>query len=210
MVMRAAADEKNANTAGAVEPGLVSKRKLTPLEVRRRVRAAAAMLVLLGLAAAAAWEMPDQEPGQSQGTEPAKAELRPALGAEPAIETFRRFAVNALVLPLIDDAEPPRWNLQALHWICDGRGQVAVDGQPLIGGAPVPVGEFSVRWNLDRCAPLQGSGVLVDGQITFTVAHTGSEIHGQVVTPAVWVETPATGGRRLVALADTRGTAAAP
>jgi hypothetical protein len=101
-----------------------------------------------------------------------------------ALDTFWRFAVNALVLPLIDDTDPPRWSDHMIDWICDGRGQVTVDGKPLRDGAPVTAaGVFYVRWDLQRCAPFAGADLLLDGVVELAVSRDGTGFSARVVSP---------------------------
>ena len=117
-----------------------------------------------------AWDGPAHLVSRPQIAAPKRTSWEPDLPSEHAIRTFQRFAFNALVLPLIDDTEPPpRWSRHAIDWICDGRGDVTVNGQPLIDGAFVPP-TFTVRWKLERCAPLAGAELLVDGEISFDVS----------------------------------------
>ena len=42
-----------------------------------------------------------------------------------------RFALNALLVPLLDDAVPPRWTDAAIYFSCDPGTSVMVDGEPL-------------------------------------------------------------------------------
>jgi hypothetical protein len=100
-----------------------------------------------------------------------------------ALETLQRFAANALVLPLIDDTDPPRWSDHMIDWICDGRGRVTIDGRPLPDGEPVGTSPFSVRWDLERCAPFAGSEFLLEGVVELTVSLDGADFTAQIITP---------------------------
>ena len=42
-----------------------------------------------------------------------------------------RFALNALLVPLLDDSVPPRWTDVALEHICGPGTRVLIDGKPL-------------------------------------------------------------------------------
>ena len=65
---------------------------------------------------------------------------------------FQRHALNALLVPLLDDAVPSRFDDPSLSFDCD-RGHVTVDGKPLDVGAPVPRSAFVVRWQMLHCDP---------------------------------------------------------
>lgn len=69
-----------------------------------------------------------------------------------ALIHFRTYALNALLVPLLDDDSPPRWADPSLSFDCEASG-VQVDGEPLDVGAPVPEGGFTVRWHMERCMP---------------------------------------------------------
>jgi hypothetical protein len=76
---------------------------------------------------------------------------------------FSRFALNALLVPLLDDSEPPRWSDAALFLACGPATRVEVDGRPLVAGAPIPAQAFTVRWTMDACTQLDAfelSGVV--------------------------------------------------
>ena len=101
-----------------------------------------------------------------------------------ALDTFWRFAVNALILPLIVDTDPPRWSDHMVDWICDGRGQVTVDGKPLRDGMPVTAAGVSyVRWDLQRCAPFAGADLLLDGVVELAVLRDSSGFSARIVSP---------------------------
>jgi hypothetical protein len=135
-----------------------------------------------------AWEGPADLVSRPQIAAPKRTSWEPDLPSQHAIRTFQRFAFNALVLPLIDDAEPPRWSRHAIDWICDGLGDVNVNGQPLIDGAPVPA-RFTVSWKLERCAPLAGAELLVDGQISFEVSRDDMGLRADMVEHTLTADT---------------------
>lgn len=167
--------------------------------VVRRLRIVAA--AVLGCAVLAAGWVPTALRPTAASVQP---EAAPAtlITLDPAVRTFQRFALNALVFPLIDhESQPPRWTRHAVDWICDGRGDVAIDGKPLVEGAPVSLRKFIVRWNFQRCAPLDGAELLIDGQIELIVSHHGADLRAWIVAPSLWVETPA-GRHRLPANDD--------
>ena len=99
-----------------------------------------------------AWDGPADLVGRPQVAAPKRTNWESGLPSQHAIRTFQRFAFNGLVLPLIDDAEPPRWTRHAIDWICDGRGDVKVNGEPMVDGALVPR-MFTVGWKLQHALP---------------------------------------------------------
>ena len=124
-----------------------------------------ALLPLLGIAACRE-PMPSIKPGSSAiGHAPALAmrEAVPARsaarsvgdGASPAVRDFKAFALNTLLLPLLDDEVPSRWADPSQSLACED-GQVTIDDGGLDIGAPVPREAFVVRWHLQRCEMLDG------------------------------------------------------
>jgi hypothetical protein len=107
----------------------------------------------------------------------AAAGLRPldsaAVGTavdDRAEQDFSQFALNALLVPLLDDAEQPRWTDIAVDLSCGPATWVDVDGKPLVPGAGVPATAFTVRWNMDRCRPLSPA-VEMSGVVELLVFH---------------------------------------
>lgn len=209
MAMLGSVDDNSANPTRSEEPCPAPTPVLAYLELRRRVRVVAGTLMLLGFVAAAGWQPPDPVASPVKDIEPAKAEQPSVTSRDETLQTFQRFAVNALVLPLIDDTVPPRWSKHALNWICDGRGKVNIDGAPLREGEPVPA-SFSVRWDLERCAPFDGADLFIFGEVELVVSYDGAELRAQIIAPNLWLETPS--GRHclpdVAACADRRSARA--
>ena len=124
-----------------------------------------ALLPLLGMAACRD-PMPSTEFGPSairqapalamREVAPARSAIRSvADGASPAVRDFKAFALNTLLLPLLDDELPSRWADPSQSLACDD-GQLTIDGGGLDIGAPVPREAFVVRWHLQRCETLDG------------------------------------------------------
>jgi len=82
---------------------------------------------------------------------------------------LQRFALNALLVPLLDDAEPVRWADVALTETCGPGTRVTVDGRPLVPGTEVPATAFTVRWSMDYCAPLGHESVELTGTVELLV-----------------------------------------
>ena len=157
-----------------------------PLLVRRCVGVVAAVAGLSVMTFA--WDGPTDLVGRPQFAAPKRTNWDSGLPSQDAIRTFQRYAFNGLVLPLIDDTEPPRWTRHAIDWICDGRGDVKVNGEPLVDGAPVPA-MFTVRWKLESCAPLAGADLLIDGEISFAVSHDDTGLRAHLVKHTLTAET---------------------
>lgn len=80
-----------------------------------------------------------------------------------------RSAVNALVVPLLDDAEPPRFTTVALPFLCADASEVSVDGLAIVDGSEVPPGSFTVQWRLRSYCPFGEAGPELDGDIDVIV-----------------------------------------
>ena len=100
---------------------------------------------------------------------------------ERAMSEFQHHALNFLLLPLIDDAEPLRWTLQNIAWICDGHGEPSIDGRPISEGQPFPSGPFVLRWRLHRCAPMNDASLIVDGVVDLAIVRSGDRLDAHVV-----------------------------
>lgn len=90
---------------------------------------------------------------------------------EAAIKRLRSFALNAFLVTLIDDHEPPHWTDVALHYFCGPETRVEVDGKPMVPGAPVPATAFTVRWTMDQCWPLDADAFDASGVVELLVFH---------------------------------------
>jgi hypothetical protein len=106
---------------------------------------------------------------------PATADPRPAQAApdpgHPITGRLQQFALNALLVPLLDDAVPPRWTEVALHHLCGPGTRVEVNGQPLVPAAPIPATAFTVRWHIDSCWPLGSRDIELSGSVELLVFH---------------------------------------
>ena len=158
--------------------------------VLRRMGALVATLACCGLVAAS-WERSEHRPRRVGHPGGLKAVAERVASAQHEIENFQQFALNALVLPLIDDTEPPRWTSSGMHWICDGRGRVVVDGKPVPEGELVPARPFTVRWDLHRCPPFNGGELLADGELELHVTPDGSNLRAYIASSTLSLETPA-------------------
>lgn len=107
-----------------------------------------------------------------------------------------RFALNALLVPLLDDAEPPRWTDVALDYFCGPATQVEVDGKPIVPGVSIPSTAFTVRWNMDQCKPLGHSSVELSGIVELLVFHEDAGLSAVIRANRMLISS-ATGPRRL-------------
>jgi hypothetical protein len=133
---------------------------------------------------------------------------------DPATAALEPFALNALLAPLLDDDEPPRWTDAALHSTCGPATAVAVDGKPMVDGARIPATAFTVRWKMDRCNPFGDSSIELSGIVDLLVFHEDTGLSAAVDARRlkVWsaagrhhVETAFGASMSLVATADFAG-----
>ena len=101
-----------------------------------------------------------------------------------SVAEFKNFALNALLIPLIDDSAPPQWldpfTTTALSIAIDCVGaSVSIDGRPLIPSTPVPARAFRMRWHMDHCAILNG-GTALTGVVELLVFHDGDRYSASV------------------------------
>ena len=97
---------------------------------------------------------------------------------ERARALFKACALNALLVPLLDDDVPPCWADPAIAKSCTAL-RVTVDGVAPVPHAAVPAVPFVVRWQLDQCAPL-GAGMPMSGEVKLFVVHDGDSYSIQV------------------------------
>lgn len=142
------------------------------------LRFAGRSLLLLGLlcSAAACTEATGGANGRAaRAAAPAGPDVDVA-GERRTVRDFRAFALNALLLPLLDPEieSPGRWADPSFAFACLD-GSVTVDGERPDVDAPVP-DSFTVRWRLDRCTPLS-SRVEVSGEVDLHVElHPGEYV----------------------------------
>ncbi|MEO5845947.1 MAG: hypothetical protein ABIQ33_14035 [Caldimonas sp.] len=89
---------------------------------------------------------------------------------EPATEEvadFKAFALNALLVPLLDDDEPPRWADPTSAFDCND-GSVTLEGARLAPREPVPDPPFTLHWHLVDCTPL-GTAFDLSGEVDVVV-----------------------------------------
>lgn len=101
-----------------------------------------------------------------------------------------RFALNALLVPLMDDAEPPRWTEAAIDFNCGAGTSVTVDGAPLVAGKLIPAKTFTVRWDMDHCTPMGPESVALSGRVELVVFHEDAGLSAIVMPDRLRVDSP--------------------
>lgn len=92
------------------------------------------------------------------------------MASREAAQQFERFALNALLVPVLDAAEhPPRWADPTLTMICSAGSRVEIDGRPLEPGLELSGRGFSVRWQLNGCLPFGPDGLELNGRAELDV-----------------------------------------
>jgi hypothetical protein len=82
---------------------------------------------------------------------------------------WQQRALNALLVPLLDDGSPVNWAVPLAVTPCPGSSRISVDGGPVPHGAPIGDGPIVLRWKLADCWPLGFSAWGLDGEIEMTV-----------------------------------------
>lgn len=157
---------------------------------RARWRSPALVATVLGLLAtlAAAWA--GLLMARAAAPPPAVA-AAPAMPAIPAMATaqFTHRALNALLVPLLDDAQPLRWTDVALQFFCGPDTRVEVDGRPLAPGTALPARAFSVHWHIDHCWPLDFAAFELSGDVTLLAFHDDDSLGAIVDARALRIAT---------------------
>jgi hypothetical protein len=85
-------------------------------------------------------------------------------------QTIRKYALNALLVPVLDDdGYPARWQDPSLAMVCDAGTRVWVDGRPLEPRGEVPGASFSLQWLMVGCAPFGRGGHELSGHAEILV-----------------------------------------
>ncbi len=152
---------------------------------------AAAVALLMGLAFAILY--PKEQPKTSPvptlpATASPKAVGHDGLPDAPMPVDLYRFALNALLVPLLDDAQPRRWTDLAINFSCDPGTSVMVDGEPMVVGKLMPSTAFTLRWNMNRCAPLGRESVELSGSVELLVSHKEFGLRAVVLPDGLTVD----------------------
>jgi hypothetical protein len=122
-------------------------------------------------------------------------------GPDTSLHGLRRYALNAFLVPLLDDASPSRWRDPAWTMNCAGASAVFIDGRPLVPGERIPPRSFSLRWHMIDCRPLSDTEAF-DGEVQLDVFHE-EDGYSAVVHPHLVVRTLRTTERWSQAFAAT-------
>ena len=90
----------------------------------------------------------------------------------PVPVDLHRFALNAFLVPLLDDSVPPRWTNVVVDFTCGPVTSLLVDGQPLVTGSPISPHAFTLRWVMDKCSPFGPDSVELSGGVELVVSRT--------------------------------------
>jgi hypothetical protein len=157
------------------------------MPLQRRAHRPPSSFVAIRMLCALAW-LPAQLVAGCHAATWASAPLAPALGVvQPASDPmldFRQHALNALLVPLLDDDDPPRWVDPASTMSCLGGASVSIDGRPLVPRERVPVAPFVLRWTMDGCMPLDDAVPPLSGIVELTVFHDG-DVYSAMIAPAL-------------------------
>jgi hypothetical protein len=124
--------------------------------------------------------------------EPTTFQVTHESATDSATVDFKTYALNALLVPLLDDDSPPRWADPSLSVDCDA-AQVTVDGAPLDIGAPVREGSFTVQWHMKRCTPFD-SYLEVSGDVELRVESSGAGYRAVVLPSPLHIDSPQSHG----------------
>ena len=114
----------------------------------------------------------------------------PAASDAPMPINLYRFALNALLVPLMDDAVPPQWTEVAMDFNCGPGTSVTVDGAPLVAGKLIPAKAFTVRWDMDHCTPMGPESVALSGRVELVVFHEDVGLSAMVMPDRLRVDSP--------------------
>ena len=77
---------------------------------------------------------------------------------------IRRYAINAFLVPLLDEeGTPARWQDPSLTVPCQPGTQVYVNGRPIEPGSEVTEQALSVIWTMEGCLPFGAGGPELTG-----------------------------------------------
>ncbi|MFN0184437.1 MAG: hypothetical protein ACKVQR_11535 [Aquabacterium sp.] len=167
---------RQATSTAETRPGSWMAGSRTRWRIGATLAGACAVATLLAAAQHAVHRFAPDAPEARAPSPP--ADPHAALGADAAedataVELVTRFALNALLAPLIDDDDPPRWTDVAMHHFCGPATAVEVDGRPMVPGRRLPGRDFTVHWHLDRCQPFDAASVELSGTVALQVSHRG-------------------------------------
>ena len=136
-----------------------------------------AAVVLLGLSLAMVYpadppEIPYAQVAHSIASDLSDGTNHEATADAPILANLHRFALNAFLVPLLEDSVPARWTDVVVQFMCGPGTSIWVDGQPMVPGDPIPPHAFTVRWVMDSCSPFGQESVELSGGVELMVSHT--------------------------------------
>jgi len=155
------------------------------LSLRLWLNSAAAVTLLVGLAVAAisANSLPETPSVSKLNVgvpKPLGARAQDGMADAPMPVDLYRFALNAFLVPLLDDSEPRRWTDMAIDFSCNPGTRVMVDGEPMVVGKLIPTSAFTVRWTMHNCALLGRESVELNGNVALVVFRTETGLRATV------------------------------
>ena len=124
------------------------------------------------------WDRRDESPAAIPPRQAGGTALHPLEGADASM--FKVFALNALLIPVLDDDVPSRWTEPFALMSCMG-STLTIDGKPVIPGSRVPAASFLMRWSMNQCTAL-GEAFVMSGTVDLLVFHDGDS-YSAVVQP---------------------------
>jgi hypothetical protein len=129
-----------------------------------RLLGSVALCVLLLGAAGAVLEPLPPAGAQPNVHEPAATRAQPSADDSALADHMRKFALNALLVPLLDgDEHPPRWGDVELTMPCMMPSRVTVNGSSVVPSQEVLSPSFTVDWTLHACMPFGVHGPVLTG-----------------------------------------------
>ena len=152
-------------------------------------------MVLLGLSLATVYPKDPPKSSHAQVARSTASDLFAGTDYEatsdaPMPVDLQKFALNAFLVPLLDDAVPPRWTDAAVEFMCDLGTSIWVDGQPMVPGDPIPARDFTVSWAMDKCSPFGQNSVELTGGVELMVSHTAAGFSAVVKPDQLKVDSP--------------------
>lgn len=173
------------------------------------LQCAVASLVLLGTTTGLLASLKDPRAAEGPEPSPGSATATAAAADDLVTDEFRRWALNALLVPLLDDRQPPHWTDVALRYFCGPGTRVEIDGQPMVPGTALPATAFSIRWHADECWPLGHDALELSGRVDLRVSHEDQGLSAIVDARRLRIATARGSGRLDAAFTAWMSVAAA-
>ena len=137
-----------------------------------------AVAAIASIAISPIWDRRDESPAAIPPRQAGGTALHHLEGADASM--FKVFALNALLIPVLDDDVPSRWTEPFALMSCVG-STLTIDGKPVIPGSRVPSASFLMRWSMNQCTAL-GEAFVMSGTVDLLVFHDGDS-YSAVVQP---------------------------